>query len=419
MVETDTHVLHSTLSKEYTAATAAHLQRFDTVFRKIFGGQYKDRKKPTAYAFATEEEYLRFSPEAKGTQGRFLQKQEGKTWVKNLAWFSTPPGENDFYKTDIGVVQHEATHQLLDAYTGNPRVPKWFDEGCASFFESWDLDRKNEENILSGLDGDYARGISLTYPSRDCPRPLASYWIPYEKLLLLDHVPPPIFTLSVGKDAASQFASQMPRKQEYNEAWCAMTFLIHHKKGQEVFKKLVNAFREGDDLGKVKKKYYSETFLTTFRDEWYKFIESEILPRWELPTVGGGTFPRGLTAAPPEGTSGFGLTKDNRSDMFLVEAEERKFRLQGGQETIWMLKARSVPRRFYDETWELVPWLVKEEPVPFVGGLYLPLLFRVPGSGSKVVLLHPMFSSLSKGDMERLHSRLMEAVVGLVFRPSK
>jgi hypothetical protein len=298
----------------------------------------------------------------------------------------------------------------------NPRVPKWFDEGCATFFESWDLDRKNEENILSGLDGDYARGISLTYPAMDGPPPLAAYWIPPEKLLLLDHVSPPILTLWVGNDAESQFASRMPRLQEYNEAWCAMTFLIHNKKGQEVFKKLVNAFREGDDLGKVRKKYYSETFLASFQDEWFKFIESEILPRWKLPTVGGGTFPRGLKAAPPEGTSGFGLTKDNRSDMFLVKAEERRVRLQAGEQRVWMLEAWSVPRRFYEEAWELVPSVVKAEPVPFVGGLYLPVLFSDPGSDFKAVFLQPVFSSLSKKDKDRLSSRLTEAAIGLIFQ---
>jgi len=211
----------------------------------------------------------------------------------------------------------------------------------------------------------------------------------------------------------------MPCRQEYNQAWCAMTFLIHHEKGRKFFKELVTAFREGDDLGKVRKKYYSETTLTSFREEWYKFIEGEILPRWELPTVGGGTFPRGLTAAPPEGTSGFGLTKDNRSDMFLVEAEERKVRLQGREQSVWMLKARSVPRRFYDEAWELAPSVVKKEPVPFVGGLYLPVLFSDPASDFKSVFLEPAFSSLSRGDTERLATRLTEAAIGLIFQPRK
>jgi len=123
VVETPTHVLHSTVSKEYTAAAAVHLSRFDRLFRSIFQGDYKDLRKPVAYAFATEDEYLKFSPSSNGTQGRFLRKPEGKNVLKDLAWFCTPPGEKDFYKTDLKVVQHEATHQLLDAYTDNPGIP--------------------------------------------------------------------------------------------------------------------------------------------------------------------------------------------------------------------------------------------------------------------------------------------------------
>lgn len=421
MVETHTHILHSTLSKEYTAAAAVHLQRFDQVFRRIFGGPYKDVKKPTAYAFATETEYLRFSPEAKGTQGRFLRREEGRTVVKNLAWFSMPAGEEEFYETDIGVVQHEATHQLLDAYTGNRRIPKWFDEGCATFFESWDLDKPNEDNFLSGLAGDYARGISFTYPMSDRPPPLASFWIPAEKLLLLDNVPEPtgpfLRVPDTGKkDIAKEFSSQMLRLQEYNQVWCAMTFLIQHPIGQQFFKKLVSAFREGDDLEKVRKRYYTEEFLTSFRTEWYKFIESKVLPRWELPTVGGVTFPRGLTAAPPEGTSGFGLTKDLRSDMFLVEAEERTIAIDGREQRLWMLKARSVPLRFYNEAWELAPSVLKQESVAFVGGLYMPILFLDSGSDFRAIFLQPAFSSLSKDDKKSLPSRLTDAAIGLVFR---
>jgi hypothetical protein len=424
MVETPTHVLHSTLSKEYTAAAAVHLLRFDQRFRSIFKGQYKDADKPTAYAFATEKEYLKFSPGSEGTQGRFLVSMESGTLVKNLAWFSTPPGENDFYRTDIGVVQHEATHQLLHAYTGNQRVPKWFDEGCAAFFESWDLDKKNDENILSGLAGEYARGISLTYPMKDGLPPLASFWILPDKLLLLDHVPrmpgPTFRVPDLGKkDMAAEFASRMRVQQEYNEAWCAMTFLIQHPVGQQVFKKLVSAFRERGDLEKIRKRYYTEEFLKSFRTEWYRFIEEKVLPGWELPAVGGGTFPRGLTAAPPTGTRGFGLTKDNRGDMFLVDAEERTISIEGRARRVWMLKAWSIPARFYEEAWEAAPSVVTQGPVAFVGGLYMPGLFSDASSDFRAIFLQPAFTSLSKEDSKNLAARLTDAAIGLILPRGK
>jgi hypothetical protein len=291
VVETPAYVVHSTISKEYTVAAAIHLWRFRDAFQSIFRGEYKDQRKPVAYGFATEAEYLKFSPMSKGTQGRFLGKPQGNTRLKDLAWFSTPPGETDFYKTDITIVQHEATHQLLDAYTDNPKIPKWFHEGCATFFETWDADRKNQENILSGLNSNYALGICLTYPDQEPAPLLRSYWISPRRLLNLDIEYRPEFTpIQVQPPGAKKdlfdFKAQMTQQQEYNESWCALTFFVDHKKGQEIFKLLVKRFHEGASLADIRKQYYDETFLGSFEKEWCKFIETKVLVKWELPTVG-------------------------------------------------------------------------------------------------------------------------------------
>lgn len=418
-VETPSHVLHSTVSRDYTATAALHLWRFDRHFRTIFRGEFKDRRKPVAYAFATEEEYLRFSPDSAGTQGRFRWEQSGKEIVKDLAWFSTPHGEADFYKTEFEVVQHEATHQLLDAYTGNPRVPKWFHEGCATFFESWDLDRKNEDNFLSGLKSHYSLGISLTFPNQKPAPPLGSYWISPRDLLNLDHEPagpirrpPP----KKRKDQPLDFQEQMQKQQEYNQSWCAITFFINHRKGQEVFKLFIEAFREpSTDLAAIRKKYYTEEFVTSFQKEWYKFIEAKVLGSWNVATVGGTTQRIGFTGPPPAETKGYPLTEDRRGDMFLVQAERRQFQVDGNARNVWMLKAWSVPVSLYEEAWSLGAELLAERPSRLVGGIYGLGQFLDPMNPEfAAFFLVPAWSSLSEKDSEELGLKLTQAVSGLI-----
>jgi hypothetical protein len=99
-----TYDVHSTISREYTAMAAVHLDKFHRRFTSIFREPFKDSRKPVAYGFATEKEYLEFSPGSKGTQGRFLVMHDNKGIKKDLAWFALPPGETDFYQTDYGVV---------------------------------------------------------------------------------------------------------------------------------------------------------------------------------------------------------------------------------------------------------------------------------------------------------------------------
>ena len=49
-------------------------------------------------------------------------------------------GEPDFDKHfNRGVLQHEGTHAMLSALAGRRNIPVFFNEGCATYFEVWDL----------------------------------------------------------------------------------------------------------------------------------------------------------------------------------------------------------------------------------------------------------------------------------------
>lgn len=419
-VEGPTYRVHSTISQEYTAAAAVHLDRFYRRFKSIFREEFKDLRKPIAFGFATEAQYFEFDKSAKGqgTQGRFSVRMTDKGLEKNLAWFSTPIGEKDFYKTDFGVVQHEATHQLLDAYTDNQGIPRWFHEGSASFFESWDLDQDNAKNILSGLSGRYGMGICLSYP-RQKPAPvLIEYWIEPRKLLSaqqfeeLDEGPrqwPP------KKDAALDFKKHMITMEQYNEAWCTLAFFIDNPVGRQVFTQFVSAFRENSGLEDIKAKLYTEEFLKSFEKEWSKFIEKKVLGKWEMQTVGGRTLRVGDMRPPPAETEGFPLTDDRRCDLFFVSAEAGVVPKAFEKETWWMLKAWGVPIRIYREAWKLVPDLAAGRNVKLVGGVYVLWSLAGPeGPGSRVFLLVPVWSPPLNG--EGFRQRLGEAAQKLIAK---
>ena len=411
-VEGPTHVVHSTISKEYAAFAAVHLSKFHKRFVSIFRETFKDTKKPIAYAFPTEKEYLAFSPESKGTQGRFMVRGGKDGLKKDLAWFSTPPGEKDFYKTDYGVVQHEATHQLLDAYTDNQSIPVWFHEGCATFFESWNLDESNAKNILSGASERYALGVCLTYPRQKPAPPLAEYWIGPRKLLLLERLERPGPGGKAG-DKDREFKAQMVIQQQYNEAWCAMTFFIDHDVGREVFGLFVGAFRDGKHLSDIQSTYYKEEFLSSFEREWYKFIEKKVIGKWEMPTVGGKKLRVGDGASPPAKTVGFPLTDDRRGDLFLVKADAGVVPRTFAGEKWWMLKAWGVPVKFYQEAWLEAPRLVARGQVPIIASAYGLVAFDgPPGSRTRFFLLIPAWAPVSWD--EKFAGRLQQAAAGLV-----
>jgi hypothetical protein len=417
VVESPTHVVHSTISKEYTAAAAVHLHRFHRRFVSIFREEFKDTRKPVAYAFATNEEYLKFSPESKGSWGRFRTEYNGKTLVKDLAWYSLPEGEKDFYKTEFEVVQHEAAHQLLDAYTDNQGIPRWFHEGLATFFESWDLDQDNDRNILSGVAGRRGTGVCLAYPDQPAPL-LREFWIDLRTLLSAQDFQvfhsgprkwPPV------KDEVRDFKEQMVTEVQYNQAWSVLAFLIDNEVGREQFVRLVGAFRAGDGLDAIQNKIFTEKFLSDFEQAWHKFIKKKVLGKRELQTVGGKKLSPGDSRPPPEGTEGFALTDDSRGDLFLVAAETQAPPKAFAQESWWMLKAWGVPAQFYREAWKRAPDVLTGRSPDLIGGLYV--LVAVPGPGgqdSRAFLLMPAWAPLSRE--KTFSARLTEATSKLVAK---
>jgi hypothetical protein len=378
---------------------------------------FKDTQKPVAYAFPTEKEYLAFSPHSKGTQGRFMVRLESGALKKDLAWFSTPPGEKDFYKTDYGVVQHEATHQLLDAYTNNQSIPVWFHEGCATFFESWNLDESNSKNILSGASEHlrprrlpHSPGEARTSACRVLDRS------PEAPLPRAPGAPRPGDKQApgaAGRDLRFKAGSVIPAA--YNEAWCAMTFFIDHDVGREVFalSSTHSAMAEAP-LGHPVEVLHGRIPLLV-PAEWYKFIEKKVTQ--EVGAVDGGerSFASGTGASPPAKTVGFALTDDRRGDLFEVRRKRGCPKAFSGEKW-WMLKAWGrVPVRFYQEAWKEAPGLgVTNSQIPIIASAYRPRrVRRAAGVRTRFFFLLPAWAPISPSD-ESLAKRMEQAAAGLI-----
>ena len=367
-----------------------------------------------AYGFATKEQYLKFSPGAEGSQGRFRRAGVGPGAEKDLAWFSTPPGEKDFFKTDFGVVQHEVVHQLLDAYTDNCRLPFWFSEGCATFFESWDLGRPLRENMLSGIGGRYSATVCASFPEQKGEVPLARYWFEGDRLLNLDPRPTrgPVIRDPRARNPLAALKDMLPLQQQYSESWCAMTFLVHDNNAGGLFlSTLIKAFREGKDLASIRNEHYTPRFVDDFQQAWYRFIKEKVLKKSKLRTVGGREIVPGIAEQVPKSVTGHALTEDRLCDVFLVESESRE--LDGESGKFLMLKAWGIPTAFYETAWKEAPFAVSGKRIPLVEGLYFLLYFAEPTRKTDtVLLLWPAWREW-KSDPALLQQRLEDAVKGL------
>lgn len=380
------YTVHSDISADYTIAAAHHLDSFYKGFVEVFPLSFKEfkgkRPRFEAFAFSTEEAYLKFAPGSAGTWGRYSGAE------KNVAWYSIPPGETEFYATDFEVVQHEATHQLLHAYTGNAKIPSLFHEMVATFFEQWDLRKgKKAANRSAGVFGPRGTGVRLSFPHQTPTPPLKAYWINSRRLLLLDD------------DAFKARGDEMVLRQHYDEAWCLMTYLVNGRGAPRQFlTPVLLALRDGADYDRLKKDVYSRVDFNSLEREWYNFIKTHVLKTDKAEpelTVGGRMLAPGKSIQVPEGVRGFPLGDDRSGELFIVEARSR---LEGNVRTVpagktddalIMLRAWSVPERLYREAWRRAPeWIAKNSKRRRIGGYYDLGILEHPG-GDRVLFLIP------------------------------
>jgi hypothetical protein len=265
------------------------------------------------------------------------------------------------------------------------------------------------------MDDRYALGVCLSYP-RQKPAPvLAEYWLDPRKILSLEHLEKmPEAPGDASPDPGSDLKASLLIQQQYNESWCAMTFLVDNEVGKKVFGLFIEAFRNGRNLSSIKSEYYNEQFLRSFETAWYQFIEKKVLNKWRLPTVGGKTLLVGDGSSPPAATEGYPLTDDKRGDLFLVRAEAGKVPKTAAGQEWWMLKAWGMPVRFYQEAWKEAPAVLKSGHPIVVGGGYALVAIPHPAAPAmRLFLLFPVWVQIRD---EALSLRIIDAAGNLIGR---
>ena len=154
-VESANWIVETQVDARFTAEWALFMERFNSAMHSIVGFGTQDAKnvaeKPLVKIFSTQKEYIEtHDPESRGV----FSCSKGKNGVVSnlvLASFVAEPTETRLEGFPIQVMQHEGTHLLVRRTFGTRDVPAWFNEGLASFFESWDFRKTKEWNLKDKL----------------------------------------------------------------------------------------------------------------------------------------------------------------------------------------------------------------------------------------------------------------------------
>lgn len=154
-VESANWIVETQVDARFTAEWALFMERFNAAMHSIVGFGTQDAKnvaeKPLVRIYSTQKEYVEtHDPESRGV----FSCSKGKNGVVSnlvLASFVENPSETRLEGFPIQVMQHEGTHLLVRRTFGTKDVPAWFNEGLATFFESWDFRKTKEWNLKDKL----------------------------------------------------------------------------------------------------------------------------------------------------------------------------------------------------------------------------------------------------------------------------
>lgn len=259
----DSYHVRTDVSRDYALATAVRMDEFYRDFSTVFTGAFRVRYRPQLYAMKDHASYLAAVSEWAGLKqdlpewsaGLFLSANNRYALFGNAA-----PGEEKLHKT----LFHEGTHQLLHFYIGRP-FPRWFDEGTATNFETWDVRFSVDRNI-----------------SEEIWRSSYSTYIYAMRKGLLKNPPPqkePDLVALMSASDALWLKSEDPTCL-YAQAWCLINYVLSHGKAGEIwFNRLVTSFCSGRTA------VFSKKDLQSLNDEWQQYILRFIIPHFEYSRV--------------------------------------------------------------------------------------------------------------------------------------
>ncbi len=222
------YIVKTNISPRFTAELCLYMDFFFKAFPKIFvvpaAGDMKVRLR--VFIHRTRAQYLRASG-APPWSGGVHKASFGGGWpileVHAFPWREPKDREIDFCKDfNRGVLQHEGAHAMFRKYSGRNRIPVFFNEGCATYFEAWNLrvttptKKERQERFL--------RGFHLRALQAKC-RQNPDYKPDLQQCLNFDSASWGTGEISLHYALAESFAD----------------FLLSTKKGRKTFREMVEA----------------------------------------------------------------------------------------------------------------------------------------------------------------------------------
>jgi len=247
------YVIKTDIDAQFAAEAAVYMNRFYVAFRSFFRPKPKVRTVPTVYFFKNRETYKayvkRFNSDKLLNAGGFYRGRPGRSEL--FCWHNRPG--TGFVGFPRRVIRHEGAHQLLSYILGSHRIPVWYNEGVATFFEGWNVEKPRDWN-LANLEKTNTRFavIRRTFGTEDfldlhhLVRLNSKTWVPdgFGKKTLL----------------------------HYAEVQSFMTFLLVSKNGRKFFTVIFKAIAQGTDPSRM----LSRKVLESAQRAWYKDIEERI-----------------------------------------------------------------------------------------------------------------------------------------------
>lgn len=143
-----------------------------TLFMDLFHGSFNDlmsgldaqpivKQKPTVQVLGSQADYE--AKHTKSSRGYYSYKWDANgVWTTfHLYTFIKHPKEREFSRFYHPILLHEGTHVLMRGLLGKAANPKWFDEGVATYFQFWDLNKSVKANRKTR----YSRSLYLKHLS--------------------------------------------------------------------------------------------------------------------------------------------------------------------------------------------------------------------------------------------------------------
>jgi hypothetical protein len=215
------YVVRTDVGREFALDAACALERFRSQFRAIFRDPPAEPFPPLVVIFRDEARYRR-AVGGGASRGTYLRR------ARTLyTYLDRAKGERDFASFYSKILLHEGAHQLLDALC--ERLPVWFDEGVAAYFQEWDLRAPVAAN-LARLRTTHFRFADVR-AAFGTPR-----WVPLARLVALEG----------SAWAPDDFGPAT--NLHYAEAASFIAFLVASPHGQGIFGRIYEGLRGGRGL---------------------------------------------------------------------------------------------------------------------------------------------------------------------------